>query len=342
METASTATTSQGLITVFGYGPTGEATVERLVARGPRVRVVQRRRPANLPAGVEFMACDAENADDVKRAFAGAEQAVITVGVEYRGKVWEMVWPKLMRNFLAAAEATNARVVHIDNMYMYGPQDEALHEDMPLSAYGKKPAVRSQVTRMWQKAARAGRVKWAALRPPDFYGPGVGRSHMGDTGLAAVAQGKTAMLMLSPNLAHAFAYVPDIARAAVTLLDAPDDAFNQAWHVPCAPAMTPRAMLQMGADAAGVKLKVMVLPHFVLRLLGVFNGMMREYAEMSFTWTRPYHVDATKFARRFWSDATPFEVGIPATIRSCPAAAPIETNTTSKSRGHTPAATATS
>jgi len=36
---------------------------------------------------------------------------------------------------------------------------------------------------------------------------------------------------------------------------------------------------------------------------------------MRFTWNRPYHVDATKFGRRFWSDATPFEVGIPAAIR---------------------------
>ena len=40
---------------------------------------------------------------------------------------------------------------------------------------------------------------------------------------------------MAPDMPHAFAYVPDIARAAVTLLDAPDDAFNQVWHVPCAP-----------------------------------------------------------------------------------------------------------
>jgi nucleoside-diphosphate-sugar epimerase len=222
---------------------------------------------------------------------------------------------------------------------MYGAQDEALHEDMPLTSKGRKPAVRSLVTRMWQKAAREGRVKWAALRPPDFYGPGVRVSHMGDTGLAAVAQGKTAMMMLTPDLPHDFAYVPDIGRAAVSLLDAPDDAFNQAWHVPCAPALTPKAMLEMGADAAGVKLKTMVLPHILLQLLVPFSSMMREFAEMSFTWTRPYHVDATKFARRFWSDATPFEVGIPATMRSYPTAARIETNATSKSRGQNPAIT---
>ena len=31
---------AKGLVTVFGYGPTGAATVERLVARGQAVRVV--------------------------------------------------------------------------------------------------------------------------------------------------------------------------------------------------------------------------------------------------------------------------------------------------------------
>ena len=54
----------------------------------------------------------------------------------------------------------------------------------------------------------------------------------------------------------------------------------------------------------------------MLRVLGLFSPFMRECIEMRFTWNRPYHVDATKFARRFWSDATPFEVGIPATIRA--------------------------
>ena len=39
------------LITIFGYGPTGEATADVLRARGTPVRVVQRKRPANLPAG---------------------------------------------------------------------------------------------------------------------------------------------------------------------------------------------------------------------------------------------------------------------------------------------------
>lgn len=330
-------TTAKGLVTIFGYGPTGIATADRLRARGTPVRVVQRKRPANLPAGVEFMACDALDAGQVLAAMTGAEQAVITIGFEYSGKVWKRAWPKAMTNFLAAAEKTNARIVHVDNMYMYGPQDAPLHEDMPLTAYGLKPSARSEATRLWQEAARRGRVKWASLRAPDFYGPGVTLSHLGETGLVAIAQGKSASLLMEADQPHAFAYVPDIGRAAVTLLDADDSAFNQVWHVPCAPTRTPRQLLQMGADAIGVKLKLMAMPSWMLPVLGAVSPMLREYAEMRFTWNRPYHVDASKFGRRFWSDATPFETGIPATMRAFRADV---SETTRESRGHTPASTA--
>jgi nucleoside-diphosphate-sugar epimerase len=329
---------SKGLITIFGYGPTGEATADRLRTRGQAIRVVQRKRPANLPAGVEFMSCDVMDAQSVLRAMTGAEQAVITIGVEYSGKIWKQVWPKAMANFIAAAEATKARIVHIDNMYMYGPHDGPIHEDLPLTSYGQKPAARSEATRMWLKAAREARIRWISLRAPDFYGAGVDRSHIGETGLGAIAQGKSAMLLMSPDQPHAFAYVPDIARAAVTLLDAPDDAYNQTWHVPCAPTRTPRQLLQMGADALGQKLKLTAMPTLMLRAIGVFSPFLRECVEMRFTWNRPYLVDATKFSRRFWSDATPFEVGIPLTVRAFRAAAPA---TTKESRGTSPARTAT-
>jgi len=337
-EKETTMTNAKGPITIFGYGPTGAATAEVLRNRGQSIRVVQRKRPASLPVGVEFMPCDVMDAQSVLRAMTGAEQAVITIGVEYSGRIWREVWPKAMANFLAAAEAANARIVHIDNMYMYGPHDDTpIHEDAPLTAYGHKPAVRSEITRMWMEAGREGRVKWAALRAPDFYGPGVDRSHIGETGLGLIAQGKTAQLIMSPDQPHAFAYVPDIARAAVSLLDAPDDAFNQAWHVPCAPTRTPRQLLQIGAAAIGQKLKLMAMPTLGLRIIGLFSPFLRECVEMRFTWNRPYHVDATKFAHRFWSDATPFEVGIPLTVKAFRAAARPETK---ESRGQTPARTA--
>ncbi|MEZ5937330.1 MAG: NAD-dependent epimerase/dehydratase family protein [Hyphomonadaceae bacterium] len=304
------------LVTVFGYGPTGAASVRRLLDRGVRVRVAQRSRPGDLPPGVEFRRCDVLDARQVLEAMDGASQAVVTLGFEYVGKAWRAKWPVAMANLLAAAETTGARIVQIDNLYMYGPQDAPLREDMPLTSRGLKPAARAKISRMWLEASESGRVKFAALRAPDFYGPGVRRSHMGDTGLAAVAEGRTATLLMKPDLPHAFAYVPDIARAVETLLDAPDDAYGQAWHVPCAPAMSPRAMLEMGARTIGAKPRVVALPPSLLPVLGIVSGFVAELAEMRFQFDRAYDVDWSKWAGRFWSDPTSFDAGVAATMRS--------------------------
>ncbi len=303
-------------ILVIGYGPVGAATAGLLSARGATVKVAQRKRPTDLPPGVAFVSCDVTDRGSLRAAAEAAGQIVLAIGLTYSGKIWRDLWPKIMRNLVEVAAATGARVVFADNLYMYGPQRAPLSEDMPLSDYGQKPAARSAVTRIWQEASAAGRIKLAALRAPDFYGPGVSLSVLGDTGLAALARGKPAMWIGDADIPHDIAYVPDVARAVVTLLDAPDDAFGQVWHVPCAPTRTPRELLTLGAAAVGVACRVRNLPLWALGALGVFTPVLREFSEMSFCWDRPYQVDSRKFAQRFWSDVTPFEVGIPAAALS--------------------------
>ena len=54
----------------------------------------------------------------------------------------------------------------------------------------------------------------------------------------------------------------------------------------------------------------------MLKLLGLFIPFIREFNEMSFNFDKPYQVDARKFSKRFWSDATPFEAGVGATVDS--------------------------
>ena len=196
---------------------------------------------------------------------------------------------------------------------MYGRQTAPLSETTPLQLYGVKPAARVAATRIWLAASQAGRLRVAALRAPDFYGPGALLSHLGDTAFGALVRGGRALFIGSPDTPHDFAYVPDCARAVVSLLDAADDAFGQAWHVPCAPTRTPREILALDAAAIGVAPKAIGLLLALVAPLGLFVSPLRELAEMRFQWDRPYRVDSSCFAERFWGDATPFEVGAPAT-----------------------------
>lgn len=298
-------------VLVIGYGPVGAATVAQLAARGQNVRVMQRKRPPDLPQNIAFVSGDATNRASLRAAAEGANQIVLAIGLPYSGKLWREQWPKIVGNVVETAAATGARVVWVDNLYMYGPQDAALKETMALSDYPLKPAARSAATRIWQAASAAGRAPFAAVRGPDFYGPGVAQAILGDTSLGALARGKPALWINDADIPHDIAYVPDFARAVVSLLDASDDAFGQAWHVPCAPIRKPRELLALAATALGVPLRVRNMPFWAMRALSVFTPELGEFAEMRFQWDRPYHVDCSKFAARFWSDPTPFEIGMP-------------------------------
>ena len=303
-----------GTIVVFGYGTVGRLVTKALLERGDVVRIAQRTQPADMPKGATYTRCDILEPDAVREAVKGAAQVLLAVSFPYDARVWRTAWPKAMTNLVEACADVGVRIVFIDNLYQLGPQNEPRREDMPLSAAGDKPAILAGVTRIWMTAKD--RVRVAALRCPDFYGPGVAASHVGSTGFGRIANGKAALLLAPPDTPHDFAYVPDIARAAVTLLDASDDDFGQVWNMPCAPTRTPREILKLGADAIGVPLKVNSVPLGFLPLLGPFSRMMKEVADVGFTWDRPYRVDASKFKRRFWSDVTPFEVGAPAMARS--------------------------
>ncbi|MBI1340790.1 NAD-dependent epimerase/dehydratase family protein [bacterium] len=303
-------------VVVFGYGPVGAAVTARLLAEGAAVRVAQRRRPAELPPQAAFIPCDLLNEEAVRSAAAGARQVVLAAGFPYVGKIWAEAWPRAMHHALAACEAAGSRLVFADNLYMYGPQTAALVETMPLTDRGRKPAARAKVTRLWQEASKGGRVRVAALRAPDFYGPGVANSHLGGPVFGSLAKGRAATLLVDPDMPHDFAYVPDFARGIVSLLAAKDDVFGQAWHLPCAPTRTPREIIGLAAASLGVEPRIRRLPFALQTVIAPVVPFFREMAEMRFQWDRSYSVDSSKFSARFWGDATSFETGIDQTVRS--------------------------
>ena len=158
-------------ITIFGYGQVGRATAARLMAEGREVIIAQRRAPPDLPKGATFAPSDALDRDAVVKAVRGAGQLVVAVGFAYSGVVWREAWPKAMANFVAACKATGARMVFIDNLYMYGPQSRPLVETMPLSDTGWKPAARSAATRIWMDAAAKAKPWSPRCGRPTSMGP---------------------------------------------------------------------------------------------------------------------------------------------------------------------------
>jgi nucleoside-diphosphate-sugar epimerase len=302
--------------TIIGYGTVGSAVGKLLLARGESVRIAQRNAPPILPANALFVACDMLDARSIKNVVATSERIVVALAFPYDSRVWRKAWPKAMRNLVAACDGTGTRVVFVDNLYQLGPQKGPRREDMALTKKGRKPRILAEATRIWRKAADSGRIRMTALRCPDFYGPGVSASHLGPSALGRLAAGQSALLMIPPDMPHDFAYVPDIARAVVTLLDAKDGVDGEVWNMPCAPTKTPREIIALGAAALGVKPRVTAIAFWLLAPMGLFWRFASEVRDVGFTWTKPFQVDATKFKTRFWSDVTPYEAGAAATARS--------------------------
>jgi len=305
---------STNLIAVAGYGAVGREIAQRLSARGDEILIVQRQKPSTLPKNAKFKQANLEGANETKAALAGIGTVVCAVGIPYVSKIYTRVWPIVMRNMLDACGETGARFVFVDNLYMYGPVSQPMTEDTPLTSYGRKPRVRAEITRMWQEAHNNGRVRAVAVRASDFYGPNVPTSVLSTQGVVRLLNGKSAIAPYPADNPHDITYIPDFARAVETLIDAPDDAYGQAWHVPNAPTRTLRELMMLAATMIGVPPRVTVLGPILGRLLGLFRQDVRELGEMRFQWDRPYLVDTTKFTQRFWHDPTPFEQGLKSTI----------------------------
>lgn len=303
-------------VAVIGYGPVGRETASLLAGRGDAVRIVQRRQPPKMPAGSTFQPADVEDAEAIRRACAGVETVACCIGLPYDSALWARTWPRAMANLLAGCAASGARLVFADNLYLYGPQNRPLTEDLPLTTFGRKPRIRAEITQMWLEAHRAGKVRAVAVRASDFYGPNAATSVISAYGVARFVAGKPALVPYPADNPHDFTYLPDFGRAVVTLVDAPDDAYGSGWHVPNAPTQTLRQALTLAAARVGVPPRMTVLPRWLGTVAGLFNKEVAEVAEMRFQWDRPYVVDSSKFAARFWRDATPFEQGLDATVAS--------------------------
>jgi nucleoside-diphosphate-sugar epimerase len=78
-----------------------------------------------------------------------------------------------------------------------------------------------------------------------------------------------------------------------------DEAGGQVWHLPAADPLTGRQFLALVYEAAGHPLKAGVLSGPMIRLVGVFNPLVRELNETLYQFRAPFVSDASKFQAAF-------------------------------------------
>ncbi|HEX8628685.1 MAG TPA: hypothetical protein VF755_10995 [Catenuloplanes sp.] len=180
------------------------------------------------------------------------------------------------------------------NLYVYGPVDRPMTEDMPLAA----PTVKGRVrVKMWQDALaahRAGRIRMTEVRASDFIGP----KHTAlEMALPALRAGKTVWLPAPLDIPHTFTHTGDVAR---TLVAAARDerAWGQAWHVPSPEPMTMRELVHRAANIGGYgQPTIRRYPEPVIRAAALVNPFIRASLEMSYQFKRPFVLDSSRTTR---------------------------------------------
>src|SRR5688572_8957115 len=114
-------TTAQHVI--FGTGAIGLATLDALRRRGETARVINRSGHADVPDDVEVVGGDARDPAFAAAASVGARVLYQTLNPPYHE--WTAHFPALQASVLAAAQATGARLVSMENVYVYGPAQRA-------------------------------------------------------------------------------------------------------------------------------------------------------------------------------------------------------------------------
>jgi nucleoside-diphosphate-sugar epimerase len=288
--------------------------MEELVERGESVRMVNRSgKMHEIPAGVEVVASDLYDPAKVREVTRGAKVVYQSAQPEYFQ--WPKKFPALQKSIIDGLTGSNAKLVLVENVYMYGKMNgRPLTEDLPYKAQTRKGRVRGEISTTAFEAHKQGRVRVAAARGGNFFGPWGTDSTMGARAFYPLLRGKPAQLIGRTDLPHTHTYIKDFGRALV-LLGEREEADGQAWHVPNdQPRMTQGELIRIFAEEAGVEPKMSSMGKLMMAIGGLFIPEAKETVEMMYEFDAPFIIDSSKFEKTFGMKATPIREAIKETV----------------------------
>lgn len=281
------------------------------------IRLVSRN-PQKINETDQLFPADLLDRTKVFEAVQGSSIVYVTVGFPYNLKIWRQNWPNFIRNVIDACTEYNCKLVFFDNIYMYHPNYlNGMDEETPIDPLSKKGKVRAEIAALIMEKVKKGQLQALIARSADFYGPNIKNSSMlTETVFKPLSTGKKANWMASLNYKHSFTYTPDAGKATA-LLGNSEKAYNQIWHLPTAEnPYTGKEWIEAIASEMGVKPKFQVASRFIVKILGLFNAIMREMPEMMYQYDRDYVFNSDKFNGHFNFETTPYPEGIKAIVNS--------------------------
>ena len=282
-------------------GRFGLAAVHAFAAAGWQVLAQVRRAPAApLPAGARALPVAMEDTAALAAQAAGATLVVYAVNPLYWR--WEQDLLPLFRQGLAVTQRLGAAFMLPGNVYNYGEaMPPLLQEHTPQQPSHRKGELRLAMELELEALARDAGLASVLIRAGDFYGSGSG-TWLDQAIVKDLPRGK--LVYPGPlDRAHAWAYLPDLARAFVAVAERGVPAGCTRLHF-AGHTLTGHELLA-AIDSAAARLglrpaagfRVGGMPWALVRAVGLVKPMWRELARMSYLWRVPHALAGRALAR---------------------------------------------
>lgn len=273
-------------------GRLGRAAVQAFVAGGWRTLAQSRKASSDLPAGAQALIGGLADIDGLAERAAGASVVVHAANPPYDR--WDAEMLPMGQQAIALAGKLRATLMLPGNVYGYGQTMPAvLDEKTPFAPSTAKGRLRVMLEESIREAVRDGRIPGAVvLRAGDFYGAGTG-TWLDLAVLSSLRRGR--LVYPGPvDRIHAWAYLPDLARAFVAVAGSDQRRPFEAIHFP-GHALTGAALLDavegalrsLGRVPQG-GLRRAGMPWLAMRLGGLFLPLLREVVAMRYLWDVPH------------------------------------------------------
>jgi len=229
--------------------------------------------------------------DDLHSAAAGAD--VIVNGWNPPYPDWAAHLPGLTGEVIAAARASGATILQAANMYVYGAAaPPRITADTPNAAENPLGRLRIEA----EIALKNSGVQVFFLRAGDFLDTRPSGNWFDRIMIAKTHKGRF-VYPGAPDIPHAWAYLPDLAEAAVALAERREGLGRCTDILFPGNTLTGRDLAETTARALGRPLSLRIMSWLPISLARPVWPMAKHLIEMRYLWNMPHEITDTRLAR---------------------------------------------
>ncbi|GLB59977.1 SDR family NAD(P)-dependent oxidoreductase [Cytobacillus sp. NCCP-133] len=241
----------------------------------------------------EIFAGDALKPADIEKAVSEADAVFHAINIPYQN--WEPALSIILDNILHVCRKHKKPFIYVDNIYSYGFQTMPATETADRDPHTKKGQFRQTLSEKIKGAA----VPYIIAHFPDFYGPHAGNTLLHYT-FEQIINKNRGLFVGKTDIAREYIFIKDGAKA-LTELALNEEAYGETWNMPGAGTITGQEIAHIAARHLNKKVSFHPVHKWMICAIGIFDPMMREYAELMYLNETPVILEGSKYENRIGS-----------------------------------------